>query len=155
MPPAPPRTTTSLLPPPSSSGLPSSVSLMLVDNPMKAIGGCSLASGGESLAVGPRYLGFLELPASAHRTSRVGSTQPVRFVPHRMFAGAPSSPRRAAISPRSHMYRLVVLQPYETTVRANRFRARRRAGRCGAVASVETPQVTNRCPPLTPWHGTR
>src|SRR5947207_2511317 len=51
MPPAPPPSTTSLLPPPFSSGLPSSgsqlaqllggydVSLMLHDNPMKAIGG--------------------------------------------------------------------------------------------------------------------
>src|SRR5437762_4956877 len=118
MPPAPPRRTTSLLPPPSSSGLPSSgshraqllggfdASLMLHDHPMKAIGGVLCASGGEPLPVGSRDLGFHELPPSADRTSRVGSTQPIRLVPHRMFAAAPpSSARRAAIGSRRHVHR--------------------------------------------------
>src|SRR5437660_12896454 len=88
MPPAPPPTTTYPVPPPASSGLPSSVSLMLLDNPMKAIG-VLCASGGESLAVRPCHLGFLEFPTSAERTSRVASTQPVRLIPHRML-GSPS-----------------------------------------------------------------
>src|SRR5256886_11366130 len=118
MPPAPPRRTTSLLPPPSSSGLPSSgshraqllggfdASLMLHDHPMKAIGGVLCASGGEPLPVGSRDLGFHELPPSADRTSRVGSTQPIRLVPHRVFAAAPpSSARRAAIGSRRHVHR--------------------------------------------------
>src|SRR5207244_12512475 len=118
MPPAPPRRTTSLLPPPSSSGLPSSgshraqllggfdASLMLHDHPMKAIGGVLCASGGEPLPVGSRDLGFHELPPSADRTSRVGSTQSIRLVPHRMFAAAPrSSARRAAIGCPRHVHR--------------------------------------------------